>query len=193
MAGVLDHPVMNGYVQQLLAPSCIMYAYQSSSAPPSGSNYGQRIHVDSPRFIPDYMTNLGVILPLDDFTAENGATRYLPGSQKKEELPDEELFNLNCKTAQCKAGDMIIFNARLAHSTGFNHTDLFRHALTINFCRCFMRQRFDFCRMPQADEAFMQSLGDHGKRLLGYNVRMPTSLEEFYLPVEKRLYKPNQE
>src|SRR5574343_1203300 len=44
-------------LQQLVAPLLgeywIMYAYTSSSLPPHGDNYGSRIHVDCPRFIPN--------------------------------------------------------------------------------------------------------------------------------------------
>jgi ectoine hydroxylase-related dioxygenase (phytanoyl-CoA dioxygenase family) len=35
-------------------------------------------------------------------------------------------------------------------------------------------------------------LGETGGRFLGFNVRIPTSLDEYYLPPDKRLYKPNQ-
>ena len=127
---------------------------------------------------------------MDDFTEENGATYYLPGSHKKEELPREEDFYANAKRALAKRGDMIILNARLVHAAGINKTNDTRHALTLNFCRSFMRQRFDYPRLLEKE--VIQGLGNDGKRLIGMNVRMPTSLEEFYLPEEERLYKPNQ-
>jgi mannose-6-phosphate isomerase-like protein (cupin superfamily) len=38
-----------------------------------------------------------------------------------------------------------------------------------------------------------ESFKNKGKQLIGMNVRMPTSLDEFYLPEKKRLYKTNQE
>ena len=193
MAKLLDNPIMNAYIKNLLAPSCIIYAYQSSSAPPQKGNYGSRIHVDCPRFIPNYITNIGVILPLDDFTNENGGTRYLPGSHLQEALPSEEYFDRNYSTVECNAGDMIVFNSRLAHATGTNQTITTRHALTINICRCYMRQRFDFCRMDDMNNKYIQSLNKDGKRLLGMNVRIPTTLDEFYLPEDERLYKPGQE
>jgi hypothetical protein len=41
-------------------------------------------------------------------------------------------------------------------------------------------------------QPIIDSLGENSKRLIGMNVRMPTSLAEFYLPLERRLYKPNQ-
>ena len=69
MAALLDHRLMNAYVQSILGETCILYAYQSSSlAPDRGTNYGRRIHRDSPRVIPGYPTNVGVIFALDDFT-----------------------------------------------------------------------------------------------------------------------------
>ena len=190
MAQLLDHPVFNAYLKAAFSETCIIYAYQSSSLPPHQKNYGSRIHVDSPRFILDYQTNLGVIFPLDDFTLENGATHYLKGSHKRETLPTDEEFFPHASRACCKAGDMIFFCGRTVHAAGFNSTDKTRHSLTINICRSYMRQRFDFPRL--VPETIINSLGEDGRRLLGMNVRVPISLEEFYFPPEKRLYKPNQ-
>lgn len=190
MAEILDNPVMNAYMDKAFSNTCIVYAYQSSSLPPSQGNYGSRVHVDSPRFIPGFYTNMGAIFPLNDFTEDNGATYYIPGSHKWEDLPTEDFFFANAKRAICKAGDMMLLNARLVHAAGFNATDKTRHSLTINFCRSYMRQRFDFPRLVPKE--IIESLGENGQRLLGMNVRMPTSLAEFYLPPEQRLYKPNQ-
>ena len=190
MAKILDNKIMNMYISECLAETAILYAYQSSSLEPNKGNYGSRIHIDCPRYIDGYYTNMGIIWPLDDFTKENGATYYLPGSHKKKELPTEEDFYAHAKRAIANKGDMVILNARLVHAAGINKTGNTRHALTLNFCRSFMRQRFDYPRLLEKE--VIEGLGNDGKRLIGMNVRMPTSLEEFYLPEEERLYKPNQ-
>lgn len=190
MAALLDQPVMNAYLAQAMAPTCILYAYQSSSLPPSEGNYGSRMHVDSPRHIPGYTTNLGVIFALDDFTESNGATWYLPGSHRVEALPSEDQFRIHAVRGLCRAGDMILFQGRLAHAAGINRAHRARHALTLNVCRSFMRQRFDFARL--VPRALIDGLGPDGRRLVGMNVRMPTSLDEFYLPPDQRLYLPGQ-
>lgn len=190
MAALLDNEVFIKYLDAAFSDTCIVYAYQSSSLMPGQGNYGSRIHVDSPRYIPDYATNLGVIFPLDDFTAENGATFFLKGSHKKSELPSDTVFFKNASRAYCSAGDMVLFSGRLAHAAGVNTTDRARHSLTLNVCRSFMRQRFDFPRLLSPDT--ISTLGVHGKRLIGMNVRVPTSLSEFYLPPDQRLYLPNQ-
>jgi len=190
MADLLDCAEMNDFVSAILSPTFIIYAYQSSSLGPNSGNFGSRIHVDSPRFIPNYPTNVGVIFPLDDFTLDNGATYYAPGSHTSTDVPDEEDFYKNAQRAECKAGDLIIFHGRLYHAAGKNTTDRTRHSLTINFCRSYMRQRFDFPRM--ISDEHLAGLSENAKKLLGWNVRMPTHLDEFYLPEDQRLYKPNQ-
>jgi len=190
MAQLLDNPVLNSYIKEVFSETCILYAYQSSSLLAHQTNYGNRIHVDSPRFIPGYQTNFGAMFPLDDFTLQNGATYYQKGSHLQEHLPGSDEFFTNADRVICKAGDMILLWARVVHAAGFNSTDNDRHALTMNFCRSYMRQRFDFPRL--VPPSVIESLGEDGRRLLGMNVRMPTTLDEFYLPVEQRLYKPNQ-
>lgn len=190
MASLLDNEILITYLDAAFSSTCIVYAYQSSSLMPGQGNYGSRVHVDSPRFIPGYATNMGVIFPLDDFTEENGATFFLKGSHKNAEIPSDSVFAANASRAHCSAGDMILFNGRLVHAAGANTTDRARHSLTINVCRSFMRQRFDFPRLMSVDA--VNNLGANGKRMIGMNVRVPTSLSEFYLPSDQRLYKSNQ-
>ena len=190
MASLLDNEILIAYLDAAFSSTCIVYAYQSSSLMPGKGNYGSRVHVDSPRFIPGYATNMGIIFPLDDFTEENGATFFLKKSHKNAELPSDSVFSANASRAYCSAGDMILFSGRLVHAAGENTTGRARHSLTINVCRSYMRQRFDFPRLMSVDA--VNNLGPKGKRLIGMNVRVPTSLSEFYLPPDQRLYKPNQ-
>ena len=55
-----------------------------------------------------------------------------------------------------------------------------------------MRQRFDFVRMAAASGSLLL-MSESQRKLIGYDVRMPTSLDEFFMPEGKRLYKANQE
>ena len=176
----------------LLGYSYLIYAFQSSSLPPQGTNYARRIHCDSPRLIPGYITNIGVIITLDDYLPENGAIEFLPKSFEQTSLPSIKQFELKSEKVYCPKGSIIIFNARNYHREGFNHSSVYRHSLTANFCRCYMRQRFDFVRMAQAS-GLMLSLTENQRKLIGYNVRMPSSLDEFFLPTDKRMYLSGQE
>jgi ectoine hydroxylase-related dioxygenase (phytanoyl-CoA dioxygenase family) len=187
---LLENQVLHAYLDEMLSDTCIVYAYTSSSMPPRGSNYSRRLHVDCPRVIPGYVTNVGVTLALDDFTEENGATQLLPNSQWRTDVPSETEFDRNAVRLMPKAGQAILFNARTWHRGGLNRTDKPRHAVTINVCRSFMRQRFDYPRLMPSES--LAELGPIGRRFLGFNVRVPASLEEYYVPEERRLYKGGQ-
>jgi ectoine hydroxylase-related dioxygenase (phytanoyl-CoA dioxygenase family) len=189
-AEFLEGPVLHAYLSPLLGDTCIVYAYTSSSMPPSGSNFSRRVHVDSPRMIPDYWTNVGVMVALDDYTEENGATRFLPHSFELEEPPPLEEFLEASEQTLIRAGQAVVFNARTWHMGGANRTETPRHAITLNVCRSYMRQRFDYPRLV-GDET-LQHIGEVGRRFLGFNVRMPASIEDYYLPEEERLYKAGQ-
>jgi ectoine hydroxylase-related dioxygenase (phytanoyl-CoA dioxygenase family) len=189
-AEFLDNSVMHSYLSELLGDTCILYAYTSSSMPPSGTNFSNRVHVDSPRVVPGYWTNVGVMVALDDYTAENGATRYLPESFERTDPPSIEQFTAQSEQVLPRAGDGVIFNARTWHTGGKNTTDRARHAITLNVCRSYMRQRFDYPRL--VDEETLGYIGEVGRRFLGFNVRMPASLDEYYLPEKERLYKAGQ-
>ena len=187
---LLENRVLHAYLDEMLGDTCIVYAYTSSSMPPGGSNYSRRLHVDCPRIIPGYVTNVGITLALDDFTEENGATELLPHSQWRTDAPTDDEFDRSAIRFAPRAGQAIVFNARTWHRGGVNRTDRPRHAVTINACRSFMRQRFDYPRL--VGSGLVDKMGPLGRRFLGFNVRIPTSLEEYYVPEEQRLYKGGQ-
>jgi ectoine hydroxylase-related dioxygenase (phytanoyl-CoA dioxygenase family) len=187
---LLENPVLVAAMDELLGDTSIVYAYTSSSMPAHGTNYSNRVHCDSPRVIPGYMTNLGIIVVLDDFTDDNGATWFLPGSFERLDAPTEDEFFAGAERVYPRRGDMVVFNARIWHVGGENTTDTARHAVTMNGCRAYMRSRFDYPRMYGYDRA--DELSPVLRRLLGYNVRTPTSLDEYYVPADQRLYLANQ-
>ncbi len=181
-------------LQQLIAPHLgehwIMYAATSSSIPPHGKNYASRLHVDCPRFYPGYIFNIGIIWALDDYTPENGALKILPGSQHSDETPDIEFFEKHCIQVFCKAGTALVFNAKIYHRTCDNSTDEWSHSMTLNACRSFMKQRMDWVRFIPNETS--SQLSAQARRLIGFDTRLPASLEEFFMPNDQRLYKPNQ-
>ena len=171
----------------ILGEGCIIYAYTSSSTPPQGTNYSARIHVDCPRLVPGYITNLGATILLDDFTEENGATWYLPKSHITLREPTEKEFYGDAKRLVAKAGAVFFFNARLWHAGGENHTDQWRHALTINMCRSFMKQRLDIPRaMNHLD---LSAMSNKARQKLGFFCQVPANYDEYYAPTHLRKFR----
>lgn len=187
---LLSESALTKIMSQVLGESFIMYAFTTSSLPPKGTNWSRRIHVDCPRLIPGYPTNMNAFIPLSDITEKNGGIELLPNSHWRNQEPSLTEFDQGRLVPEINAGSLLIFYSRLWHSGGFNTSTDPRHALTINFCRSFMRQRFDYPRMvPSSD---LEALDETQRQLLGYNVRVPSSMSEYYLPEAERLYKSNQ-
>jgi len=188
---LLEDPRLDQIIKSVLCSNWIMYSFTSSSLPPKGDNYGSRIHVDSPRIILNYPTNFGVIWTLDNFTIENGGTYVLPGSHNSKIEPTENIFNNNSVQIVCKKGSFILFNARVWHRGGVNNSSEFRHALTMNVCRPYMKQRFDWVRF--IPKSITDKLNEQARRIIGFDTRIPSTIDEFFQEDEKRLYKSGQE
>lgn len=171
----------------VMGDGCIVYAYSSSSMPPHSSNSSTGIHVDCARIVPHYVTNMRAIVLLDDFTEENGATSFLPGSQHREEKPSEEFFRQNAIRLIAKAGSVFYFNARLWHSGGVNRTGRWRHALIFNVCRSWMKQRIDIPRAMSGMD--LSKLSQKALQKLGFFAQVPASYDEYYAPPETRKFR----
>ncbi len=182
---------LNDHFNAIMGDGCTVYAYTSSSMPPGASNYSRRIHVDCPRVIPGYITNMGATIALDDFTEENGATWFLPGSQQRTDPPTEEEFYKNARRFVAPAGSVWFFNARVWHAGGDNKTNQWRHALTINMARPWMKQRIDMPRaMAHMD---LSNQPESVLQKLGFLAQVPASYDEYYAPMEKRKYRQKTE
>jgi len=188
---LFDQPGLLLPFDAVLGPGNIVYAYTSSSMPPGKSNYSRRIHRDCPRMVPGYPTNMGATILLDDFTEENGATWYLPGSHRRPTPPSDTEFTRDAKRLVAPAGSVFFFDALLWHAGGENRTSSWRHALTLNMCRPFMKQRLDIPRMmAQMDLGGISSVA---RQKLGFLAQVPASLDEYYAPLEQRKYRQSVE
>jgi ectoine hydroxylase-related dioxygenase (phytanoyl-CoA dioxygenase family) len=183
---VFDNAALMAPFEAILGPGCIVYAYTSSSMPPGRGNYASRIHCDSRRIIPNYVTNLGLTLLLDDFTEDNGATWFLPGSHTRAEAPSHEEFFANARRLIAPAGSGLFFDAHLWHAGGQNHTEAWRHALTINMCRSWMKQRLD---IPRILRGRALQLSERAEQKLGFHAQVPASYDEYYAPPGERVFR----
>ena len=197
MRDLLAHPAVMAPFEAVLGEGCIVYAYISSSMPPAsshaGRNYSVRVHVDCPRLIPGYVTNMGVTIALDDFTEDNGATYFLPGSHERAAPPSDEEFYRTAKRFIAPAGSLLHFNARLWHSGGINRTSEWRHGLTINMCRPYMKQRMDLPRLLRAAHVDLSGADERVLQKLGFFAQPPASYEEYYAPIAQRPFRQKAE
>jgi hypothetical protein len=188
---LFDIPVVTQGFNAILGEGCIVYAYTSSSMPPGQSMRSYRVHVDCPRLIPNYRTNMGGIFLLDDFAEENGGTFFLPGSQYRLDAPSEEGFFRDAKRLIAPADSIFFFDPRVWHSGAVNTTSRWRHAVTVNMCRPWMKQRIDVPRAMSGID--LTGVSERALQKLGFCAQVPASYDEYYVPFERRKFRQKTE
>ena len=157
---------------------------------PNDLSYVGGIHRDLRTFSGSVHLMAQLLVMLDAFTEENGATHFLSGSHRQAEKPQEDVFFRDATRAVGPAGSIVIFNSNLWHAAGINRSDRSRRALTLAFTKPFVKQQLDYPRALGYDRG--DSFSPRLRQLLGYDARIPASLDEWYQPAEKRMYKRDQ-
>ncbi|GAB3738687.1 hypothetical protein GCM10028794_21680 [Silanimonas algicola] len=168
----------------------ILHACNPVGGLPGVENYVHRIHRDVRTFIPGYNLRINVLVMLDDFSEQNGATLVLPGSHGRPDPPSESEFSEGCHRLTGKAGTVVLFNSYLWHRGGLNMTSRPRVALTLSYGPAFIKPQLDYARLLGRDHG--ARLGALTRQVLGYNAMVPTSLDEWYRPGPERLYQADQ-
>lgn len=185
----LEHPEMLRFYRHFLGPDCALYAYSSTILAPDDAVPAQNVHVDSGRWIPNFFSGLQMTLAIDEFTADNGASWYLPGSHRSPTPPSAETFDRYAVMVDRPAGAALIWDPHCYHRAGQNRTSATRFALSTYAVRGYLRQRFDYPRLlgPEVGAAASADL----RAFLGYTKQAPESVEQFYENADRVKYALN--
>jgi len=191
----LEIPELLSVADKALSPTAIMHLQNGFILPsfPEGvtpSVFQNTFHRDFPRDLNGYRASINMLFAIDPFTEESGATWALPGSHLKSEIPDAVTLKSKAIPLVCPAGSMIVFDSTLWHAAGTNTSGKDRYAINHQFTVSFLKQQFDYVRALGED--VILTLPARSQQLLGYYTRVVTSLDEYYQPEEKRLYRKNQ-
>lgn len=137
---VVSEPKVLEAIGQVLGPEFKLSSLNARSVNPQ-TDVAQPLHADMAA-VPDEQGNwvCNVIWMLDDLTPENGAPRIIPGSHRRNRLPQDELSDLTAPhpdevLVTGTAGDIAIMNAHAWHGGMPNKTDRPRTALHAFYCR----------------------------------------------------------
>ncbi len=187
---LLEHDHGQPLLEQYFQGPYILNTFGGLLNLPHDPSYVIRIHRDQRTFSGDLHLMAQLLVMLDDFTEDNGATYLLTGSHRLREKPSDDVFFARAARAVGPAGSIVVFDSNLWHAAGVNRTDRPRRALTLAFTRPFIKQQLDYPRTLgyERRESFSPAL----RQLLGYNARVPASLDEWYQPPSKRMYQRDQ-
>jgi ectoine hydroxylase-related dioxygenase (phytanoyl-CoA dioxygenase family) len=192
---LLDELIKNGFIQELqdnfFDSKCILNSLSALDNLPNQPNFSANFHRDLRFYSGDFPIMLNCLIMVDDFTIENGGTFLIPGSHLEKRKPTESEFFNEAIQATGKRGDILIFNANVWHASAPNLTQDHRRAIPLTVSKSFMKQLLDYPRAigyNRIDE-FNYDL----QQFLGYHSRVPSSLDEWYQPEDKRFYKKNQD
>jgi hypothetical protein len=167
---VLCHPLLLTLCDALLLPSCARYqlnvAHLLDRGPGSELQLlhrDQLVWNDVPKPHPELQ--LASVIALVDMTADNGATRVIPGSHRwpLERVPEED----ETVTAEMSAGDAVIYLGSTLHGGGANHTaDQRRRAMHLSYVLGWLRTEENHYLAVPPDVA--RALPRQAQELLGY-------------------------
>jgi ectoine hydroxylase-related dioxygenase (phytanoyl-CoA dioxygenase family) len=124
-------------VERVLGPRYKLSSLNVRSANPHTAD-GQPLHADSGAIADELGYSVcNSVWMLDDFTAENGATRMVPGSHLWRTLPRPGFFEPHPEEQLVlgRAGDVVVMNAHMWHGGTANRTGRPRRAMHVYYTR----------------------------------------------------------
>jgi ectoine hydroxylase-related dioxygenase (phytanoyl-CoA dioxygenase family) len=134
---VILTPEVLAATAQVLGPNFKLSSLNVRTADPH-SACDQPLHADSAAIADEsgYWVCNSVWM-LDDFTAENGATRMVPGSHRWGRIPPPEMYETHPQQELVtgKAGTVVVMNAHMWHGGTANRTGTPRRAMHVYYTR----------------------------------------------------------
>ena len=170
-----EEPRLLALMDANLLPGFLLTASQAINIRPGESE--QPLHVDDgfyrlPR--PRPAVSFSMILAVDDFTAENGATEVIAGSHlwgPDAATAAAELQGPPPRPVLMAAGSCLVFSGILIHRGGANRSHAPRLAITYQYCQPWARtQENHFLSVPPDR---VRQMPPRVQQLLGYSIWPP--------------------
>jgi ectoine hydroxylase-related dioxygenase (phytanoyl-CoA dioxygenase family) len=117
-----EHPAALALVRGTLGWPALLSNISANITAPGGGE--MVLHADQ-LYMPQPWSGIqgiNVLWCLDDFTDENGATRYVPGSHERNRAPTADDQGADTVPIEAPAGSMVAMEGRVWHKTGNNRT-----------------------------------------------------------------------
>ncbi len=188
---VMCNSILLGLADAILGPHCARYQLnighllqRGPGSPDQVFHRDEAVWSDVPR--PEPELQLASVIAFVDFTADNGATRVVPGSHRwpdRLETPFEQILagppdRDQVAVAEMAAGSAVIYTGGVLHGGGANTTDIPRRGAHLSYCLGWLRTKENnylscppevAARLPrQAQEVLGYAVHDGFERGGGY-------------------------
>lgn len=168
---LIQHPVATELVRDVLGENYLISNFTANIARPGSKSMA--LHSDQSLVMPHPWTStwaMNVIWCLDDVYHENGATLFIPGSDKwqtRDDIPKNARQLL--RPFEAKRGSIILMNGRVWHTSGSNVTKDKDRALLFGYYTVpFLRQQVNWSAKMSDD--LKRELSPDLTEKLGLNV-----------------------
>ena len=173
-AELIAHPRVMEVADGALRPHCTNYRIGSCTAIEIlPGEEAQVLHSDDgfyPIKIPGVEFQISAMWALDDFTAQNGATRVIPGSQGQQETLDPKKGDV--VLAEMPKGSVLFYLGSTLHGGGANHSTSARAGLINTYSLGWLRQEENqYLTIPRE---IADSYPEQLRRLMGYQSHGPS-------------------
>jgi ectoine hydroxylase-related dioxygenase (phytanoyl-CoA dioxygenase family) len=183
---IASNDAVLGICRRLMGQYIVLNQQNGIINPPHGIRYNQgAYHRDLPfqHFVSSRPLAVNALFCLDEFTLANGATCVVPASHKEEAFPSDPVVNATEIQLSAPRGSYIILDALLYHRGGVNRTDTDRRAVNHLFSIPLIRPQINLPAVLGPDYTTDEDL----RRLLGYDLSFPGSIEAYYATRRKQL------
>lgn len=183
---MVAHPAIMAVFPRILGKNFITGSLAANRLLPGAP--GQEPHVDYPYWdmydleeFPvginaDFHMNCQTLIPLHDFTVENGATAVVPHSQKRGRYPTAEEFEKEMIQLPCPAGSLVVFTGLIWHCAMPNNSGSDRTSVLGQYLPKFVKPVEDLDY--GVEDRVKESASPELRQLLGLDLRYPERLEE---------------
>ncbi len=186
----LEHGFLHDHVTHFFGGPYIMHACNPVTISSGGRNYVHRIHKDMHTHTGGFRMLINMLVMIDAFTLDNGATYILSGSHHEVGPPSEAFFYERAERITGPTGSIVLFDSSVWHAAGENVSGRTRTAMTLSLSRPFLKPQMDYARFLGLEQG--AHLSERMRQLLGFHAGVATSLDEWYRPAGLRMYRPDQ-
>ncbi len=166
---LIAHPLVLGATERVLARDGAQFQLHLTQAITIGPDApAQQLHRDHwcfnfHKFPVDLDVEVSTIWALDDFTAENGATRVVPDSHRTTGMPFTEA---DAVQAVMPRGSVVLYLGGTVHAGGANRSAAPRTGINVDYSLAWLRQEENqYLSVPREIAA---QLPEAVQRLMGY-------------------------